>query len=759
MRVVALLTLLACAPQDTVSPGDPDPDAVPFPYDEVALTGFVNPMVGTAGAGNTIPGALVPHGMVRASPDTHGEFGVIDAYRWEDTHIDGFSHTHLEGPGGSTNGYSQILLLPQSGPLEVDREARAAAFDHATETARPGYYGVTLAGVQAELTATSHAAVHRYTFPAGEARVLVDVGNSMGSSEDGALTLSGDEVSGYGVYLVHPVVALLTGNDGTTGYTTVYTVIRMSVPPTARGTFRGLDDVAATPDATTVNGDWAGGWVGWTFDAPTTVEVQVGISYVSVDQARRNLDEELGAKGFDAVAAEADAAWNRTLNRVVIDGTDDDKRLFYTALYHAAFQPADHTEAGGAFAVHASGAAHVIEGADYHYLTDDWCQWDSFRTVHPFGTLFEPEIRDDIAKSNLLVYQEGGWLDKCSWSATGYSRVMIANPTVPILTNMLVNGLDRFDTALAWEAIDKAGTQETPDAPRGLCGFASLGTPPEYLSLGFVPFECDPSQSASVTLEHSVDDAAASRFAAALGRTDDAARYAERANSWENTFDMDLGFARPRKVDGTWVEPFSPDDNSEFNGFTEATSWIYSFHVMHDVPGMITAMGGAETFHARLDEFFDGGHFDVSNEPSFHIPWLYAPAGDPASTQRRVRDTLDAAFSVTPEGLPGNDDAGATSTWIVLATMGIYPIDPAGSTWTLTTPRYPRVELRLHPGYYDGGSFILETIGDPAAMPYIASATLNGEPLERAWIDQTEITAGGTLSYVLSETPTSWGVE
>lgn len=757
MRRSLLLLLAACTNDE--APPPVNPDDVPFTYAEAPLTGWVDPMIGTAGAGNTIPGALVPHGMVRASPDTHGAPGAIDAYRWEDTALDGFSHTHLEGPGGSANGYSQILLLPQAGPLEVDREARAAPFDHASEVARPGYYKVSAGGVDVELTATSHAAIHRYRFPAGEARVLVDVGSSMGASEGGALEIAGAEISGHGEYVVHPIVALLTENDGTTGYTTVYTAIELSQPPTDHGVFQGQGPTRPIAGADTIEGAWSGAWAGWTFTEPTTVEVRVGVSYVSVDQARRNLREELpqAADAFEQVAASADAAWNHLLNRAVIEGTDAEKRLFYTALYRSAFQPTDHTEAGGAYAVHASGAARVLQEDGFRYLTDDWCQWDTFRTLHPFGTIFEPELRDDIARSALLVYREGGWLDKCPWSATGYSRVMIANPTIPILTHMFTNGLNRFDADIAWEAIDKSSTHETPEIPRGLCGFTSLGTPPEYESIGYVPDECDPSQSVSLTLEHAVDDAAAARFAAALGLADEAEHYATRSGNWRNTFDMELGFARPRYFSGGWVEPFSPDDNSEFNGFTEATSWIYSFHVMHDVPGLIEAMGGVVAFRARLDAFFDEGRFDISNQPSFHIPWLYAAAGDPAGTQRRVRDTLDRAFTAAADGLPGNDDAGSTSAWAVLAGLGMYPIDPSADVWTLSTPRYPRAELRLHPGYYDGGSFVIEADGDPASMPYIASATLNGQPLERAWIRQAEITAGGTLRYVLSAEPTGWG--
>ncbi|MFN7143924.1 MAG: GH92 family glycosyl hydrolase, partial [Myxococcota bacterium] len=529
------VVILAACTEEVLPPSTrTDPDDVPFTYTEVPLTPFVNPLVGTAGPGHAIPGALVPHGMVRASPDTHGDESSVTAYRYEETLLDGFSHTHLEGAGGSDYGYSQILLLPQAGELVVDADERVASFDHATESARPGYYAVTAGGVRAELTATSHAAVHRYTFPPGPARVLIDVGSSLGASIGGALANEGDVVTGYGEYVVHPLASAWFADLGDTGRTTVYTAITVSVPPTTHGTFQ--DGEGAAEGADTVTGAWSGGWVGWEFATETTVEVRVGVSYLSVEQARANLDAEVGDAEFDTVAARADAAWNHVLNRVQIDGTDDEKRLFYTALYRSVFQPSDHTEAGGRYAVLTRGEA-VVRDDGLRYMTDDWCQWDTFRTVHPLGTLIEPELRDDVARSALLVYEQGGWLDKCPWSATGYARVMIGTPTVPILTDMLRKGLDRFDTDLAWEAIDKAGTQEVEGVAYGLCGYSSLGTPPEYVSLGFVPYACDPAQSASLTLEHAVDDAAAARFAAAIGRDPDAARYAARAGNWRNTFD------------------------------------------------------------------------------------------------------------------------------------------------------------------------------------------------------------------------------
>jgi predicted alpha-1,2-mannosidase len=764
-RAVICAALSCACVADDAPPPRQDED-VPFVYAEEPLTPWVNPMLGTAGPGNVIPGALVPHGMVRASPDTRSGGGSIDAYDYGDAELEGFSHTHLEGPGGSNNGYAQILLLPQAGPLDVDPATRGSAMDHDREIARPGKYEITLDdGVRAELSATAHAAVHRYAFPAGPARLILDLGHSNGRSDGGALRLSGDTLEGYGDYIVHPAASLLgsgvSGDQGgTTGHTRVYTSIRVSLPPTERGTFRGQEDPQINPGAVEASGDEIGGWVGWTLDAPTVIEVEVGVSYLSEAAARRNREIEIAGRSLDAVASEADAAWNHLLNRVVVDADDTTRGLFYSLLYHAAFQPAHKTEPGGgprgAAAVGASGAMVGHDDLDFDYYTDDWCLWDTYRTLHPLGTLFEPEIRDDIARSMIQAYVDGGWLDKCSWSATGYSRVMIGNHFVPVLLDAARLGLTSTDPDLLWEAVDHAGSDEISPLPDGICGYVNLGTPPEYLSLGWVPNECDPTQAASMTMEHAYDDQATAWLATALGRPADAERYQARAGNWRNHWDPAVGFMRGKRRDGSWVEPFDPADMSGFASFVEASPWIFTFFAPHDVPGLASLMGGDEALVAKLDAFFAGGHFDVTNQPSFHIPWLYAHAGAPDKAQERVRATLDAHFRLAPDGLPGNDDAGAMSAWAVLSMLGLYPVAPGDGRYTVGAPRVRRAELRLHPGFYEGGTFTITTDGDPETDRFIAAVTLDGAPLTQPWITDADITSGATLHVSLSATPGAW---
>jgi len=516
---------------------------------------------------------------------------------------------------------------------------------------------------------------------------------------------------------------------------------------------------AALPARDTVSGAWTGGWGEWDFSEPTQVELRIGLSLISTAQAAANLQAEVGDASFDEVAGQAEALWNTALNRVQIEGDEALKTKFYTALYHSLFQPADYTEASGQFVVGASGTPVVRQVGDdgHRYFTDDWCMWDTFRTSHPLRTLVEPELTDDITTSMLVHYQEGGWLPKCTWNATGYSRVMIGNHAVPIIVDAYVKGLDRIDADLAWEAIEHAGVDEIPDLPDGACGYVNLGTPQEYIDLGYVPSECDPTQSVSMTLEHAYDDWATARFAEALGRTEDAARYDERAAFWRNHWNPDVGFMQARDRAGEWLTPFDPTDDSDNNDFCEADSWIYSWFVPQDVPGLVEAMGGVDAFTSRLDAFFDDGHFEPSNQPSFHVPWLYAAAGRPEGTQRRIRDIVQDEYGIDPRGLPGNDDAGSTSAFLVLAMLGIYPIAPGDGMWTLTAPRLPSATLHLHPGYYPGGELVIATVGDPETQPWVQSATWNGEELTEARIEHARLVAGGRLEFVLGDAPSDWG--
>lgn len=746
------------------SPAD-IPERVVFCPGDEDLAALVDPMIGTRGPGNVVPGALVPHGMVKLSPDTNAGQNSVDAYEHGNDKIEGFSHTHLQGPGGSANGYSHILLIPTTGELLTTEEGYASTFSHDEEEASPGYYSVMLKdyGVLAELTATGHAGYHRYTFPPSDnARVLIDLGHSRGESWDGAVQIEGDRIiSGFGEYNVHPILrVVVTEDDKLTGQSVVYFYARFSKPFDSFGTFRNR---STEPDiqegVRTETGARIGAWAGYTTGEGDQIEVQVGISLVSVDQAKRNLEVEIGERTFDTVHAEARARWNCFLNRIHVEGgSDEEKTVFYTALFHSAFAPADYTEVDGYFFSGADGVGETSQWPQRRFYTDDWCAWDTFRTSRPLATLIEPELIDDVVRSYLHLYRQGGWLPKCTWHATGYSRVMIGNHAVPMIADAYVKGFRDYDLDDAWAAIYKSAVEETLEVSYPtLCGYLNLGTPPEYIENGFVSQDCDLTQSVSMTLEYAYNDWCIAQVAQGLGRDSDYQAFMERSGNWANHWNPDTGFLQPRDEDGAWSEPFDPADNSDGNGYCEANAWIYTWFVPHDVEGLIASIGGDASFLAKLDQFFADGYFDSSNEPSFHIPFLYNYAGAPHRAQEVVRETLAADFTAEPGGLPGNDDAGATSAWYLLAAMGIYPVTPGDSTYQIVSPVFQRITIPLDPAWYDGGTFVIEATGNSAANRYIQSATLNGATLDRTWITHAEIVAGGTLTLVMGPQPSTWG--
>lgn len=738
--------------------GDVQPWVLPDVLDLVSL---VDPMIGTRGPGNVVPGPALPHGMVKLSPDSLVEEGSIDAYEYGVDRIEGFSHTHLEGPGGSRNGYSQILLTPLRGEIVTTREAYASAFSHDNETASPGYYAVTLDDPQAdvELTATAHCGVHRYRFSGTDTgHILIDIGHSRGISRGGHVEIVGDDVvEGWGDYSVHPALAFAVDqSSGATAARRVYFHARFATAFAGRGTWKGATQSAGS---TMADGADLGAWV--TYDTPPAdgVEVRVCISSIDVPQARTHAAAEVEGRSFEAVAEAASQEWNELLNRVRVEGgTEAQRRAFYTGLYHTFLQPADYDEDGRFWSGFAGeGRVHETEG--WHFHTDDWCMWDTYRTTHPLQLLVEPETRTDIVQSLLHAYEEGGWLPKCTWCATGYSRVMIGNHAVPIIADAFEKGFRDYDTETAWDAVWKAATEDVDFPIPGVCGYFNLGSPADYLTLGYVPDECDQDQGASMTLEYAYNDAVAARFGAALGRDAEATELEDRAGSFAAHWDSDSGFMRPRQRDGAWVEPFDPEDWSDRNGFCEASAWVYTWFVPHDVPRLIELMGGAEAFLSKLDEYFDTGQHDPSNEPGFHVPYLYVYAGDPSRTQARVRALLDAAFSDEPNGLPGNDDAGATSAWYVFSAMGLFPAAPGDDVYTLTSPTFDRVELLLHPAHRGGERFAIETRNGGDGRIYIQSATLNGVPLDRAWLRHSEIVAGGELVLEMGADPSDWAAD
>jgi predicted alpha-1,2-mannosidase len=742
----------------TLDSGAGASDASFTPREIPDLSRWVRPIVGTQGSGNTFPGPCLPHGMVKLGPDTHVEAGNLVGYEYDDARIEGFSHTQLDGPGGSSYGYSHVLLMPATGEVKTEEEDYASTFSHETEVAELGYYAVTLDdyGVRAELTTTHHGGFHRYTFPASDtSHVLIDIGHSRGASRDGRVEIAGATVKGFGVYSVHPLLTnLLDGwAPGTTGIATVYFAARFSKAPKAFGTW---NETEKSPGAAAADGKLIGAWLEFDTTEGEVIEARVGISYISVEEAERHIDDELVGRSFDDVRKAAVDAWNRLLSRVEVEGgTDDDRTRFYTALYHSLLQPADYTE-NGRFWIGAGGKGAVRDADGRRYFTDNWCLWDTAKTTHPLLTLIEPEVAGDMVQSMVWNYEEQGWISKCTWNATGDSRIMTGNHAFCVIADAWAKDLRDFDAKKAYEAMKKGSLEDSRNPmEEGLCGYLGQGTPPQYIELGYVPKECDSMQAASMTLEHAYNDWCVSVLASGLGKTADAPAFLARSGNWKNVWNPAHGFMQMKKKDGSWDEPFDPEKMDL--GFTEANAWIYTWHVQHDVCGLIAAMGGGDAFVAKLDAFFDEGHFDMSNEPDFHAPWLYNRAGAPSKTSGRVRSLMQSHFTTGPGGLPGNDDAGATSAWFVFATMGLYPVAPGNAKYDLNVPLFDKVTIHFEPDIAGGRDFIIEAPGASEGKLNIASAAMNGKPLDLPQITHADVVAGGKLVLELSSEPTDWG--
>ena len=369
-------------------------------------------------------------------------------------------------------------------------------------------------------------------------------------------------------------------------------------------------------------------------------------------------------------------------------------------------------------------------------------------------TLLDPEVVPDMVQSYVTWYEQAGWMSKCSWHAAGDSRAMTGNFPFCTIADAWVKGLRGFDAEKAYEAMYKGSMQDSPNPlESSLCGYFGQGTPPDYVSLGWVPSECDQQQAASMTLEHAYADWCVAKVAEGLGKTQDAAFFTKRSANWKNVWNPAHGFPQLRKRNGEWVEPFDP---ASVDGFTEADAWKYMWTVPQDLCGLVEAVGGAKEFESRLDELFAGGHFDPSNEPDFHAPYLYDLVGAHAKTQDRVRQIVKDSFSTQPGGLPGNDDAGATSAWLAFALIGMYPVTPGSGVYWIGSPHFSKVTV--HVDVAKGTDFVMEAQGLSADNLYIQSGTLDGVPMTTPQVRQEEIQRGAKLVLVMGKDPVAWTV-
>jgi len=709
------------------------------------LTSLVDPFIGTGGHGHTFPGPSMPFGLIQPGPDTRlTGWDSCGGYHYSDSRIFGFSHTHLSGTG--IPDYADILLMPTTGDLRLNNGADgkpgySSAFSHQEEEASPGYYAVTLQdhGIRAELTTTTRVGVHRYTFPGGlPAHVVLDLVHRDEVLDASASIDSDHEVSGH------------RRSRSWARDQRLFFVIRFSRPFTAASIATSEADQSSVRPTTGRRTEGRFIKAGFDFgDAGEPLLIKVGISAVSVEGARKNLDAELPGWDFDAVRRSATTAWERELGKIRVEGGTADQRVtFYTALYHSMLTPNIYMDVDGQY-LGRDLQVHRADGFTYYSV---FSLWDTFRALHPLLTLIDRARTADFVKTMLRQYQEGGRLPVWELSANE-TDTMIGYHAVPVIADAILKGVPGIDAHLAFEAMVKSAD----DTRWGLDA---------YRTRGYVD-GADASESVSRTLEYAFDDWCIGLVAEKLGRKDEAHRFFQRAQSWRHLFDPSTGFMRAR-VEGQWFAPFDP---AEVNShYTEANAWQYSFFVPHDVGGLISAHGGAEPFARKLDALFAAsprttgrdqaditglvGQYAHGNEPSHHIAYLYAFAGQPWKTQAMVRRLAETMYSAKPDGEIGNDDCGQMSAWLVLSAIGFYPVAPGSDQYVLGSPLFRQASIHLE----NGRTFEILAEGGSGRTPYIRSARLNGAAWTKSYLTHAAVSAGGVLALQMSATPnTSWG--
>lgn len=698
----------------------------------IDYTQYVNPFIGAADNGHTFPGACRPFGMIQTSPVT-GAVGwrYCSEYVYEDSIIWGFTQTHLNGTGCMDLG--DVLVMPVTGKRQRQWNEYRSGFSKETEKATPGYYSVTLdePDVTAELTATTHTALHRYTFhKADSASLLIDLQHGPAWRDE----------------QYHSQVSFCETNWENDSTLTGHVINKVWVNQVYYFAMKFNRPVIASselPMAATEKGKR----IIATFDMKPEDQLlmKVALSTTGVEGAKANLTAELNGWDFEGVRQAAKNEWNSYLSRIDVEGTTDEKTNFYTSFYHALIQPNEISDIDGKYR---NAKDEIVQATgDKFYST--FSTWDTYRAAHPFYTLMVPERVDGFVNSLVDQCETIGYLP--IWGLWGGETfTMIANHSVPIIAEAYAKGFRGFDAERAFNAIKQTQTVSHPLKSNW----------ENYTKYGYFPTDLTEAESVSSTLESVYDDYAAADMAKRMGKEEEAAYFAKRADYYKNLFDPSTKFMRPKKADGTWKSPFNPSQvgHSESIGgdYTEGNAWQYTWHVQHDVPGLIALFGGEEAFLQKLDSVFTVklettqadvtgliGQYAHGNEPSHHVAYLYTLAGRPERTQELIRQIFDTQYLPKPNGLCGNDDCGQMSAWYIFSAMGFYPVNPVSGEYVFGAPQFPKFTLHLA----DGKTFTILAEGLSEEHKYIDSITLNGKPYTKNYITHEDILKGGTLVY------------
>ncbi len=719
------------------------------PYDSV------DPLIGTAGGGNTFPGATLPFGMVQWSPDTNAD----GWYKYDEKQLYGFSLTHISGAGCPLFGDFSVLPVLDALTSSPGMKFTPVAFDRKDEKAQPGYYAVTLnSGVRVELTVAERAGIANFTFPQGSnMRMLINAGSSANSipaadenPRDHQAFGNHIEMKPDGSFSGWTSAGRFCGSDSRYK---LYVVGKFSRPFTS--TVLWQDD-ALLKDAKTSEGKHTGAWAEFDTkkeigvltqpDDGTSLTLIVGLSFVSEAGALANLQKEIHFAIFGAVKSRARKTWSDLLDRVAVEGgTPEQRKIFYTGVYHSLLSPNVFSDEDGQY-IGFDNKLHVVAGTKQKAQYANFSDWDSYRNTVQWQALFEPERESDMMQSLVNDAEQSGWLPR--WpAANDVTYVMGGDSPVALLSSSYAFGAQNFDTSKALEYMVKAGSQPG----MGPHGDAERPFLVEYLKAGYTPVDKD-HIAASRTLEYASDDFAIAQFAKAVGRDDVYSRFLKQSENWKTLIDPETHWIRPRNADGSWMTGFDPETsmpkryenagpNGDQMGFEEGNTWQYSFMVPHDYPALFAAMGGEKVVESRLDRFFTALRcwgkpcFNIENEPDFVTPYAYVFLGKPWKAQDVITRIGNETFKATPDGIPGNDDLGATSGVYVWNALGFYPAVPGVGGLVLGTPMFDRATLKLA-----GGRDVVITRDGKGI--YVQQVMLNGISYPNSWLPISKIHRG-----------------
>ncbi|NQU50975.1 MAG: glycoside hydrolase family 92 protein, partial [Bacteroidetes bacterium] len=702
-------------------------------------TKFVDPFIGTGGHGHTFPGATVPFGMVQISPDTRWEnWDGSSGYHYSDSTIMGFSQTHLSGTGAPE--YCDVLLMPTTGELQIlpgdetdSKTGYRSAFQHKNETASTGYYSVLLDdyNIKAELTATKRTGLHRYTFPESDnSNIIIDLKNRDHVLESNIEIISDTEIQG------------LRKSRRWAQQQFVYFYAKFSKPFSSYGI--ALNDTLVE-GINKAEGKNIRAFVHYNTKNDEQILVKIGISAVSIEGAKKNLEAENTDWNFEEIVADAKEEWNEFLSKIEVEGgTERERRIFYSGLYHTAIAPNEFMDVDRKYRA-VDNKVHTANGFTNYTV---FSLWDTFRAAMPLYTIIDQKRYSDYIKTFLEMYKIGGRLPQ--WELAGnYTGVMIGYHTHSAILDAYVKGIRDFDHELAFEAMKKR--------------VENIGY---HKDLGYIPAD-KTGGSVSMVMEYSYNDWSVAQMAKHLNKETDFQDFQQRARFYQNLFDPSTGFMRPKNIDGSWISPFDPTEGSDH--FVEGNSYQYSLFAPHDINGLIDLIGGDEKFITWVNALFTVeskhdeeaidatgliGQYAHGNEPSHHMAYLYNYAGAPWKTQSMVRQILETMYNDQPNGLSGNEDCGQMSAWYILSSMGFYPVCPGDPTYIIGSPLFKKVTINLE----NGKQFTICTNNVSNENKYIQSVTLNGETYNKSYFMHDDIMNGSELVFEMGSTPNkNWG--